>query len=321
MQKRRKAGGLNQHTSIYTEQSTSDNECSKEKIEQLIGKLSSCALGLPKHSEQVAALQELADIAAKDQEAAASTDSKDGVFDSSEHVVQAIVANNKIGLILELLGNTLRELPTVPAKSNGQLLLCSAAKSLLILVKCCSDTRDVFEIFNYQSFFTDLSYVTIVTELAKLDDSVSDFASLCATLYIYCVYNAARHTDCMQMDVSNKLLELMGSHRCVATALAMYSDGHVSLSDDCIMTLAEFLAILAESEMFLDHADTYFDQTTSTLFLQFYNKAVKPVMLSQEERQRLLSLEEIVSFIKRELPGVWSECALETINEELSKDT
>ncbi|ESU37307.1 Hypothetical protein DHA2_151990 [Giardia duodenalis] len=311
MQKRRKDGNLNQTVSTYAEQVIQDGECSKERIEQLVGKLRPCELGLPKHSEQVMALQELAQVAARDQEVAASTGTNDGVFDSSEHVVQAIVANNKIGLILELLGDTLRELPTVPAESNSRVLLCSAIKSLLILVKCCSDTLDVFEIFNYQSFFTVLSYVSIVTELAKLDSSISDFASLCAILYIYCIYNAARHADHMQMGVSDKLFKLMDTHRCVATALNLYTDGNVNLSEDCIITLAEFLAVLAESEMFLDHADTHFDQGTSALFLQFYDKEIKGAMQNQEERRKLLSLEEIVSFIRRELPDVWSACAIE----------
>ncbi|EFO63411.1 Hypothetical protein GLP15_3271 [Giardia lamblia P15] len=306
MQKRRKVGNLNQSVSTYAEQSTQDGECSKERIEQLVDRLKSCELGLPRHSEQVMVLQELAQIAAKDQEIAASTNNSDGVFDSSEHVVQAIVANSKIGLILELLGDTLRKLPTMPAESNSRVLLCSAIKSLLILVKCCSDTRDVFEIFNYQSFFAVLSYVSIVTELAKLDSSIGDFASLCATLYIYCIYNAARHADHMQMGVSDKLLKLIDSHRCVTTALSLYIDSNVNLSNDCIITLAEFLAVLAESEIFLDHAETCFDRDTSALFLQFYDKEIKGAMQNQEERQKLLSLEEIVSFIKRERPDVWS---------------
>lgn len=306
MQKRRKVGNLNQSVSTYAEQSTQDGECSKERIEQLVDRLKSCELGLPRHSEQVMVLQELAQIAAKDQEIAASTNNSDGLFDSSEHVVQAIVANSKIGLILELLGDTLRKLPTMPAESNSRVLLCSAIKSLLILVKCCSDTRDVFEIFNYQSFFAVLSYVSIVTELAKLDSSIGDFASLCATLYIYCIYNAARHADHMQMGVSDKLLKLIDSHRCVTMALSLYIDSNVNLSNDCIITLAEFLAVLAESEIFLDHAETCFDRDTSTLFLQFYDKEIKGAMQNQEERQKLLSLEEIVSFIKRERPDVWS---------------
>lgn len=306
MQKRRKAESLGRSASLYAETDTQNNDCSKERIEKLIGKLVSCELSLPKNSEQVMVLQELAQIAAKDQGAAVSTDDNSGVFDSSEHVVQAIVANRKICLILELLGDSLRELPTVPIESNGRMLLCSAIKSLLILVKCCSDTRDVFDIFNYQSFFTVLSYVTIITELAKLDESIGDFASLCATLYIYCIYNAARHADYAQMGTSDKLFRLIGSHRCLATALDMYCDNSIVLSDDCIMTLAEFLAIVAESEMFLDYADTYFDQNTSTLFLQFYNNVVKGAMQNQEERRKLLSLEEIVSFIKRELPDIWT---------------
>lgn len=306
MQKRRKAGNLDRGASLYTESDAQGSDYSKERIDQLVSKLGPCELGLSKDSEHVMSLQELAQIAVKDQEAAVSTNESVGVFDSSEHVVQAIVANNKTGLILELLGNSLRELPTVPAESNGRMLLCSAAKSLLILVKCCSDTWDVFEIFNYQSFFTVLSYITIATELAKLDSSISDFASLCTTLYIYCIYNAARHIDCARMDASDKLLKLIGSHRCVATALDIYSNNSMVLSDDCVMTLAEFFAILAESEMFLDYADMYFDQHTSALFLQFYNNVVKGAMQSQEGRRRLLSIEEIVSFIKRELPDVWA---------------
>lgn len=292
--------------SKYLEDDSDTVERTTEQIAKMVQCIEALESTAPKYAEQARLLKTLAHMAAADQEQAAMPGGADSMLDSSEYVVQLIVCNGKAAALLSLLGSALRELPTTTADSEARALLSEVIKSLLILIKCCTDTRGAFSVFNRKSFFTVLSYIKIAVELASLDASARDLASLCATLYIYCLYNAARHADSMQPGIASELFELFGTHQCIQTALELYTLAAIDLSEECLMTLAEFIAILAESELYLDYAETYLDENTSSVFLRFYDGVVKGIMADPDERRKMLSLDEVISYVKREHAAVWA---------------
>eukprot|EP00768_Dysnectes_brevis_P005494 gnl/Dysnectes_brevis/3992_a5204_651.p1 GENE.gnl/Dysnectes_brevis/3992_a5204_651~~gnl/Dysnectes_brevis/3992_a5204_651.p1 ORF type:complete len:315 (+),score=62.38 gnl/Dysnectes_brevis/3992_a5204_651:37-981(+) len=296
-----------------------DKEIEVEKLQIALSKISSATeFFTPQWLDMVKEFEYIASAAILEQEQPEEEPDSTLWEKNTEVVVRTILEKVKMITIfkiytkgLTLIDKLPKLLSSMPGVSPDSLE-CSFYTLLQhssLLVKCCLDAKEGVALVgkHMKSILTTTKQSLISTRhMFTLDsEHAHNAAPSLGTLGLYWLYNVARRLDELPQGLEEDTCRMIGEEGLVEEAMRTVMELPEVMGDDAVITLAELLAALADAEPFMDYIDSYLpDEDVVDLFLRFYDACVLPLMGDPEERPKMLSLEEVVAWIREEYPDM-----------------
>lgn len=311
------------------------------KLQEALRRVTLAAPGDRGYPQGVAALRDLALLVLEEQlellqpgegggdegpgePAAAAGASRDThIEELQSRIVRAIVAAGRareFPLFAARVAETLCTQLSAAGTSGGACLeALQALKWACVVIKALTDeypvleSMDLGQLVALESRVLDAALLLCASPLMAGAAASGIEPVLCALAEILALllYNTVRRAGDLPMGAADSVYAAIAERGVVAKSLRLYKAGRdptaaqkISpvMTEDALVVLAEFLAALSEGEPFLDSAERFFEGDAARDFLDFYDGVASPLLAVPEERAKMLLLDEILSWLRRERP-------------------